>query len=46
MRIVLEDNSWEQILSEMEFIDFSSVQGAEVVERKRSVVRNRNSDKK
>lgn len=27
MRIVLEDNSWEQILSEMEFIDFFSVQG-------------------
>jgi len=30
----------------MEFIDFSSVQGAQVFERKRLVVRNRNSDKK
>lgn len=37
MRIVLEDNSREEILSEI---------GFEIVERKRLVVRNRNSDKK
>lgn len=41
VRIVLEDNCREEIFSEMEFIDFSSVETAEVVKRKESLVRNK-----